>query len=311
MKRLVRRSARGAATQALLLCSCAALLPACGEPAERGSGDLALSVAANRAVRNGFPHEEDGTQLAFVDGWSVALQTFAVSITRLELVEATPEGDGEPLASWEQGAALDVVGAGGEAEVTTLEDVPEGRHEVRFTLAAPGALSASNLPEEDLALMRERGYSIIIRGVATPHEGHAEFDEPVTFDFGFALEATYFDCINGADGTQGVVVADNRLGEAYIYPHIVHLFWDTLGAGDEQLRFDAMARAAGEDNLVSLEDLDEVDLTSPKLADASGVPLYNDAGLLDTYTLGAFTRRAMLESMHFNGIGFCKKRLAR
>jgi hypothetical protein len=291
---------------------CVAMLVGCG-PAEVGEGDLAVSVAANESVRVGFPHVEDGVTLEFVDGWSVTIERFAVGISDFELLEATPDGEsGEVLASWGEGAALDSAAEeSGEVAMVTLEGAPEGRHDVRFTVAPPADGALTNMAAADLEVMRERGWSMWIQGTATPDAGHAEFSEPIGFDLGFAIEATYYDCLNGVDGTKGVVVADGREGSSYIYPHLVHLFWDTLGAGDEQLRFDPMARAAGEDGVVQMEELDGVDLTSPELTDEAGVPLYNDAGLLDTYTLGAFVRRAMLESVHFNGIGFCKKRISR
>ncbi len=290
----------------------AALLAGCG-PAEFGEGDLAVSVAANEAVRVGFPHDEDGRRLEFIDGWTVTIERFAVGITAFELLEATPDGEsGEVLATWDVGAALDSAAEeSGEVAMMTLEGAREGRHDVRFTVAPPTQGVLTNMSDADLTTMRENGWSMWVSGTATPDADHPEFSGPIRFDLGFDVAATYFDCVNGVDGTKGVVVADGRENAGYIYPHLVHLFWDTLGAGDEQLRFDAMARAAGDDEIIEMDELDGVDLTSPELADDAGVPLYNDAGLLDTYTLGAFVRRAMLESVHFNGIGFCKKRISR
>lgn len=288
----------------------ATLTAACGDTSSPvGRGDLLISVAANEAVRVGFPHEEGGQQLAFVDGWSVEFETFAVSINQLDLTEATPDGDGASIASWSEAVIVDMASSEtGEVELTTLVDVEEGRHDFGFRVAPPSA-DASGADAQTVARMRDNGWSVLIRGTATPDEGHPEFDTPIQFDFGFSLEAEYFNCINGADGTQGAVVAANRQNEAYIYPHVVHIFWDTLGAGNEQLRFDPMARVAGDDDVVVLEELDEVDLTDSSLTNEAGVPLYDDAGLLDTYTLGAFVRRAIAESFHFNGIGFCKKRI--
>lgn len=274
-----------------------------------GSGDLLLSVAANEAVRVGFPHEENGETLAFVDDWDVKFDMFAVSLGSVELVEIDPNDDGAVLSRLEQPVLVDIASSqSGEVEFTSLVDIPEGRHDFEFRIAPPTAETSSDNPEV-VALMRENAWSVLVRGTATPGEGHPMFDTPITFEFGFPLDALYFECINGADGTRGVVIADNRQNEAYIYPHIVHIFWDKLGAGNEKLRFDAMAMVAGEDNLVTMEDLDKVELTDPALSDEQGVPLYDDAGLLDTYTLGAYARRALAESFHLNGIGFCKKRL--
>jgi hypothetical protein len=269
-----------------------------------------MSLAANEAVRVGFPHTENGSQLAFVDGWTVTFDTFAVNVQKIELLEATPEGEGPVLASWDQSMMVDVAATqAGEAQLTTLMDVQEGRHDVRFRIAPPEAGSPSE-NDELLSLMQSQGWSLLARGTATPDEGHSEFDTPIRFELGFSLNAEYYSCVNGADGTQGIVIAANRQNEAYIYPHAVHLFWDTLGAGNEELRFDAMARASKE-GVVTMDELDKVDLTDPSLTSENGVPFYDDAGLLNTYPLGAFLRRAIAESIHFNGIGFCKKRLIR
>lgn len=291
-----------------------ALLAACGDASgPAGSGDLDVSVAANEAVRVGFPHEEEalGQTLEFIGGWSVQFDTFAVSIRTINLQEATPDGDGPVIASWDEPTVVDVAASDtGEVELTTLTDVEEGRHDIKFRVAPPTA-AASSADSELLQRMQDNAWSVVVRGTATPDNDDPEFDQPITFDYGFDLDAEYFDCINGADETKGVVIAANRRNQAYIYPHIVHLFWDTLGVGEEQLRFDPQARAAGEDNVVTLAELDTVDLLDPSLTDENGVPLYDDAGLLDTYTLRAFLHRALAESFHFNGIGFCKKRLNR
>jgi hypothetical protein len=298
---------------ALVIAVIACFGAACGDTSgPTGSGDLRLSVAANEAVRVGFPHEENGDMLEFVEGWTVTLDTFAVSMERVELREASEEGDGPLVASFAEPYVADIAAsADGETEYTTLIDVSEGRHDLVYRVAPVSADGSADIDPETLGQMRDNGWSVVLRGTATPPADHPEFSSTVSFDLGFDLDAEYYDCVNGADGTKGVVVAANRENEAYIYPHLVHIFWDSLGAGNEQLRFDAFARAAGDDAVVNLEELDTVDLTDPALADENGVPLYDDAGLLDTYTLGAFVRRAMVESFHFNGIGFCKKRFTR
>ncbi len=297
----------------LLIVLASVLAPACGDTSgPTGSGDLKLSVAANEAVRVGFPHQEYGETLAFESGWTVVLDTFAVSMESVQLRERSEEGDGPVVADYREPVVTDIAASDdGEVAYTTLTDVEEGRYDITFAVKPVEADAASDIDPETLQQMRDNGWSVVVRGTATPPASHPEFDAPVTFDFGFDLDAEYYDCVNGADGTQGVVVAANRENEAYIFPHIVHIFWDTLGAGNEELRFDPMARAAGDDAIVDIADLDMVDLTDPSLVDENDVPLYDDAGLLDTYTLGAFLRRAMAESIHFNGIGFCKKRLAR
>jgi hypothetical protein len=285
----------------------------CGdEGGPTGSGDLLVSVAGNEAVRVGFPHEEErlGLTQEFEGDWQVQFDTFAVSVQQLELLETTADGDGPVVAGWNETRLVDIAAAeSGEVELLTLMDVPEGRHDISFRIAPPVDGSAGDVEPDLFERINENGWSVLISGTATPPADHEEFSETVRFDFGFPLDAYFYDCVNGVDGTQGVVVAANRQNSVSIYPHIVHIFWDSLGSGAEDLHFDPLARIAGEDNVVRLEDLDEVDLTSPTLTDDRGVPLYDDAGLLETYTLGAYMRRAIAESFHLNGIGFCKKRL--
>ena len=91
-------------------------------------------------------------------------------------------------------------------------------------------------------------------------------------------------------------------------------FWDTLAAGDESLRFDAFAAVAGDDDLVTNDELRQQDLTD--LRDENGDPLkdndgktvyYNDGGSLpaDQQNLEAFLNYAARSSIHFNGVGLC------
>lgn len=297
--------------QSAWICLFAVMCISCGETSgPTGQGDLRLSLAANQAVRVGFPHEENGVNLSFVDGWSVTIDTLIVSIVSVNIQEATPDGNGPMVAQWRQPTVLDIASnKNGQIPLTTIKNIDAGRHDFGFRVAPPSNDVAGDKALAEL--MRTNKWSIVVRGTATPDANHPEFSKPVSFDFGFPLDATYYACINGADGTSGVVIAANRQTDAYIYPHIVDLFWDSLGVGNEKLRFDAIARAAGEDDLVTIEELDGVSLTDPALADKDGIPLYDDAGLLDTYTLGEFIRRGMAESLHFNGIGFCKKRFNR
>ena len=134
---------------------------------------------------------------------------------------------------------------------------------------------------------------------------------------GFALNIRYEECINGKDKTKGIALENQKTTGAFIYAHAIHLFWDTLGSGEEKVRFDALAAVAGSDNILTSDELKQQDLT--QLKDADGKPLthdgkpvyYDDGGLLppETLTLLDFVRYGARESIHFNGLGLCKAKL--
>lgn len=299
-------------THALTLAMSAALLASgCGEGGPLGgeTGDLAVSVAANEAVRDGFPHEENGQQLSFVDGWTFQTDAFLVTIGQVRLRAPSEGGDGEVVSRWDGPAIVDLASEqDGEVELGVIEAAPAARLDFGFDVvaASPGA-QVRSAADADVEAMRANGWSMLVRGVATPTDANDTYTEPVEVYLGAGPEVTYYDCVNGQDGTKGISVAANTTSSAYIYPHLVHLFWDTLGAGNEDMRFDPFAAAAGDDGRVTLEDLESQDLTT--LLDDDGVPLYDDAGLIEEYNLRAYVERAMVESPHFNGIGFCKKSL--
>lgn len=270
-----------------------------------GTGDVVVEVAANQAIRQGFPHEEAGLELAFVDGWKFEVTAFLIAIEDVELRAASEAGDGEVVATLSESVIVDLASSeAGSIELGVLEGVPATRLDFGFSTArATSSARVEGASSEDVQAMIDGGYMTYIRGVATPERG----GESIEIAVGSAVAATYMNCNNGKDGTKGVAIEHNTSTNVFIYPHLVHLFWDALGAGDEEMRFDPWAAVAGDDDLVTNDDLETVDLTA--LLGDDGVPLYDDGGLLDTYTLRAFVERGMAESMHFNGIGFCRKSL--
>lgn len=284
-------------------------LAGCGERTTPETGDLELSVAANEAVRVGFPHEENGQLLEFVDGWSFQVEVFAVTIGAVTLREPTEQGQGPVIDAWRGPVVVDMASEeDGDVALGRIEELPARRLDLGFDLIqATAEADVLGLSTQDAERMRQLGWSMLIRGTATPSPDHPMYREPVQIDLGLSAQASYYACVNGKDGTEGIAIEANTVTSAYIYPHLVHLFWDTLGAGDEDLRFDPMAAAAGPDRVLTIEELEAVDLTG--VLGEDGLPLYDDSGLLERYTMRAFVERAMLESMHLNGIGFCKKSL--
>src|ERR1044071_2745421 len=66
-----------------------------------------------------------------------------------------------------------------------------------------------------------------------------------TFRMGFPVDARMVDCVNGADGTLGIVVPEGSVGKAEVTIHAEHMFYDRLGTHrGVQLRFDAFAATA-------------------------------------------------------------------
>ncbi|MBN2798711.1 MAG: hypothetical protein JXX28_06130 [Deltaproteobacteria bacterium] len=281
---------------------------ACVSEDVAGTGALDLSISGGEALRSGFPYVEGGAELAFVDGWEVHFDRYLISISEVAL---TDPADGAWAGGWEGARVVDLARAvGAEEPIATLEDLPALRLDLGFTLSPVSASSEGDSPlPADLAMMETEGWTHWIGGTATRGE------ERVDFSLGLSLPTAYTRCVNGKDFTEGIAVASHTTTGATLYAHAVHLFWDTLAAGDEDLRFDPWAAVAGEDGVVTADDLADQDLTD--LRDADGDPLldpsgarisYDDGGLLGPgqYDLLSFVRYGLRQSAHLNGVGYCR-----
>lgn len=273
-----------------------------------GKGSLDLGVGGGKALQEGFPYEEGGTQYAFVDGWSLEFSRYVVVVGDVRLRE--PRGGGV-VAKFDGPLALDLRAEGGSTkDLVELQGVPAKRLDIEFSfLRATADAENRNVDSEAWDRMIRDGLSYLIEGQAT-RDGTT-----IEFSFGLSGAARYYDCINGEDGTVGIAVESNKTTGAFIYAHALHLFWDTLAAGDEDLRFDPFAAVAGEDGIVTEDELANQDLTD--LRDADGEPLrdaqgnrvfYNDGGLLppESQDLETFLNYAARAGVHFNGVGLCK-----
>lgn len=291
------------------LIAAATALGCTGEQAA-GSGDLSIAVSGGAAVRDGFPHQEGTTTFAFADGWSLQFSRYVVTVGNLKLTE--PES-GAVTGEWKQLAAMDVKkGSGGSVELAMLTGLEAVRHDFAFDFKpASGGASNLNVDAESFTLMQDSGWSMLAEGTAThPQKG------TVSFRLGLPLDASYYACVNGKDKTQGISIEANKVTGAFIYAHAMHMFWDTLSTGDEDLRFDAFAAMKGDDDQVTEEELKGQDLND--LRDGDGQPLkdeqgkalyYNDDGRLPPgkQTLYHFVLEAARGSAHFNGVGLCKQ----
>jgi len=272
-----------------------------------GEGSLTLSVGGGAALQQGFPYTEGNVEYAFVDGWSLEITKYIVVLGGVTLRD--PSGGGV-VGEWAGPAVLDLAtGDGNSQELATLESLPATRLNLEFDLLrATGAATNRTAAEQDLDTMIQQGWSFLVEGNAS------KAGKTVAFRFGLDVQSHYHDCINGKDKTKGIAIERDKTIGAFIYAHALHLFWDTLAAGDESLRFDAFAAVAGDDDLVTTEELRQQDLTD--LHDENGDPLrdsdgsrvlYNDGGMLppDQLNLEAFLNYAARSSVHFNGVGLC------
>jgi len=275
-----------------------------------GEGSLRLQAGGGKALETGFPYTEGGVEYAFVDGWSLQ---FTHYITVIGDVKLTDPDDGSVAGFWDGPAIIDLKkGNGSNLEVVTLEGLPAKRLDLQFrffeaTAKAENRNADMNIVEEMIA----EGYSYWIEGDASKD------GETVHFLLRLKTPTLYTDCINGKDQTKGIAIEANKTIGALIYAHALHLFWDTLAAGDESLRFDAFAAVAdseGESDTVTESELVYQDLTD--LQDENGDPLrdedgsrvfYNTGSALpqDSLTLKTFVEYAARYGVHFNGVGLC------
>jgi len=282
-------------------------LVACVSEDTAGKGNVVFEAGGGKALQEGFPYNEGGAEFAFVDGWSLQFTKYVVVIGDVEMSDPA---SGSVRGAFAGPVALDLKQDQGDTqELATLTDLPATRQDVAFSfLRATPSVENRNVEIADLELMIQEGWSYLVEGVASKDGTEVEFF------FGLGLPTRYYQCVNGKDQTQGVAVQANKTIGVYIYAHAVHLFWDTLASGDEDLRFDAFAAVAGEDGRVTNDELALQDLTD--LRDANGNPLrdqdghrvfYNDGGMLppDSLTLETFINYAARAGVHFNGVGLC------
>jgi hypothetical protein len=284
---------------------CASLLLGCETEDTVDDGELALVVSGGLALDQGFPHVAGDVTREFVDGWEIQFSTYAIALANVRLVDP---GDGAVAAEWEGPAILDMRRDGGFKQPLTTLTARARRLDIEMDVVPATELAENrNVDPDAAARMVENGWSWLIEGEATRD------DEVVGFSFGLEVHEHYFECLNGEDGTQGIVVENRKTTGAIIHPCPLHLFSDTLSTGDEDFRFEAFAAVAGEDGIVTIDELATQNLTDLRAAtgerllneDGSTVRYNDDGKLTDTPNLAAFVHEGMRECLHFNGPGFC------
>lgn len=273
---------------------------------------MTLAVAACEPVAEGEVRVTmsggDGTQRGyashlFQDGWSVQFTKYLVSLGDFTLTSASGEKRTAP-----EHVLVDV--QKGDVTLTELKGLPAGRWGVGFRVSPPREdtkLPDGNVSAEELAMMRERGYSYWVEGVAVKKDVGV-----YTFRMGFPVDARMVDCINGVDGTMGIVVPENSVAEAEVTIHAEHMFYDRLGTHrGVQLRFDAIAATADEELIITPEGLatqnllDLRDRNGGELKDDQGQPVVYEPGAYTVRTLQEFVTQSVVDQAHLNGGGVC------
>jgi hypothetical protein len=260
-------------------------------------GEVRVTMSGGDGTQRGYPSH------LFQDGWSVQFTKYLVSLGDFTLTSASGEQRTAP-----EHVLVDV--QKGDVPLTSLKGLPAGRWNVGFRVSPPREdtkLPDGAISSEDLAMMRERGYSYWMEGVAVK-AGVGVY----TFRMGFPVDARMVDCVNGVDGTQGLVVPENSVAEAEVTIHAEHMFYDRLGTHrGVQLRFDAFAATADASRVITPEGLSAqklLDLHGPdggELKDGQGRPVVYEPGAYTVRTLQEFVTQSIVDQAHLNGGGVC------
>lgn len=272
-----------------------ALAAAACEPV--ATGDVSVTLSGGDGTQRGYPSH------LFQDGWSVQFTRYLVSVGALTLTSASGE-----RRTTDEHVLVDV--QKGDVPLAGLQGLPAGRWSVGFRVAPPA--EGTRLPDgqvsaEDLEMMRARGYSYWVEGVAVK-AGVGVY----TFRMGFPVDAHMVDCVNGVDGTLGLVVPEGSVARTELTIHAEHMFYDRLGTHrGVQLRFDAFAATADASKLITSEGLstqrllDLRGMDGGELRDAAGAPVLYEPGAYTVRTLQEFVTQSIVDQAHLNGGGVC------
>jgi hypothetical protein len=263
------------------------------------TGTVQIAGWGEEDALTGYPTSD----LSFIDGWTLTLQHSITTFSGFELADQNTE---EVVAQDTTVYAADWTKTTDPAPVTTL-DVPDGRYKFSFSFvpATADATKVSDVDSTILQAMVDNGWNTYIEGTAT------KGSTTVTFKWGMANAASYTNCVNGLDDSDGVAVAAGETTDATMYVHQDHTYWDKLGTEEANLRFDAPASWADSSGEVHLDDLAGTGLAPVRDPDGNPIldenddPLsYDDAGL-GLATLKDFVVYSTAQQGHLNGEGLC------
>lgn len=267
-----------------------------------GTGNLAIRISGEEAVKRGFPLDHDGHKLEFADGWTMRFDKYLVAAGNIRIREM----DRTTAAESDEIVVADLVK--GDPVIFTFEELPAQRWpRIQYEVSAPsdGARNLNGVFETDLARMIENGFNYWIEGSAT------KGGRTVTFAWGLRNPIRNSDCTSGTDGTPGVVVRRNSTVTAEITIHIEHMFWNSLGSEGGTMRFDAIAAMADENGVIDLEALATQALSEPldehgePLVDHNGNPVIYDPAAFPIDNLRDFLLVSASYQAHLNGTGIC------
>jgi hypothetical protein len=261
------------------------------------TGGVKVTMSGGDGTQRGLP------DTLFQDGWSVQFTRYLVALGDFTLTSASGEVRSSP-----RHVLVDV--QKGDIPLTELTELPAGRWDVGFRVSPPRdgtELADGAVPAELVAMMRERGFSYWVEGRAVKAGVGV-----LTFRMGFPVDARMESCINGVDGTQGIVVPEASVAEVEVTIHAEHMFYDRLGTHQGvRLRFDALAATADAQGLITPEGLASQQLTDLKgldggeLRDAQGQPVVYLPGAYGVRTLQEFITQSIVDQAHLNGGGVC------
>lgn len=290
-------------TSWMVLLGIACVTPGCGD-GTTSDGEVRVNLSGEEAAVVGYPVGTGEDEIAFEDGFTMQFDKVLVAFERFELNGAdgaSADLDADPIVA-------DL--SRGNPEGWVFEGVPSRRWEdVRYVYAPPTMESRNinGVAEADLTEMVDNGYSIWIAGTAS------DDTESFRFDIRLPLRVSNVGCLNGVDETDGLVVPNNGVVNAEVTVHLDHFFFDTYATDDALLRFEPWAAVAGEDGIITLDDLagqslsDLRDRNDDPILDNNGAPLVYDPGPLDIdeSNLRDYVIAAATTTGHFNGEGHC------
>jgi hypothetical protein len=272
-----------------------------------GVGNVAVRISGQEFVKTGWPAMDGDERVAFYDAWKVQFEHVVVNVRDFRLAQGS-----EAVTSDDPHDVLVDVRTG-DLDLWRMEGVKAQRwNDVGFTFAPASKDSEviGEVPDDLVETMRDEKLSLWI-------EGTGEKDgRTVRFQFGIPGEVVSSRCLNGRDETDGMIVGEGRTAEVEVTLHMDHLFWDDHDAEEPHLLFGPLAYAAGDDDLVTLDELADLRLTD--LRNEHGEPLQDQDGELIVYVprvelsdnnLRDFIVDTALTLGHFNGEGHCKYEL--
>lgn len=199
------------------------------------NGTLDVRIYGEDFIEEGIPED------VFADGWRISWDRFLVA---LDGVETPDEADtGRYLFD------LTAESGGAGNKVATLTSA-SGMAELAYRIG-PGDAATGGNADDMIAMMEAEGWSIYVSGTAT--------NGPLNLGFawGFSSETEYAECEVAEE------VLENETLRTLITIHSDHLFYDDLEEEEPDVRFDLVATADTDmDLIISADELRAVDITA-------------------------------------------------